>query len=110
MINRVNEDYYHYLMYVVYGFDKRDKIILDHHYQRYFHLDKKKINKNRNTKYNNEDKTKISIEKFLTIIDYLLSSYTITVVTDSSTKKTKNEIKLKLLNVLCPFSLCPSSA
>jgi 4-diphosphocytidyl-2C-methyl-D-erythritol kinase len=45
MINRVNEDYYHYLMYVVYVVDKQDKIILNHHYQRYFHLEE---NKNRN--------------------------------------------------------------
>ncbi len=43
MINRVNEDYYHYLMYVVYDFDKQDTIILNHHYRRYFHLEKKII-------------------------------------------------------------------
>jgi hypothetical protein len=30
-------------MYVVYAFDKHDKIILNHHYQRYFHLEEKKI-------------------------------------------------------------------
>jgi len=32
-------------MYVVYVVDKQDKIILNHHYQRYFHLEE---NKNRN--------------------------------------------------------------
>ncbi len=72
MINRVNEDYFHYLMCVVYAFDKLDKIILNHHYRRYFHLRKnnEKYNEENRKKKKNPNNTKqlISISIFLTII------------------------------------------